>query len=189
MVYNMNIAMRITPRILLAEYRYMSVSGIMEAINSPKYSGSVSFSVIIDLDSMSSMFFLRVKVVFQAYMGKHIPSIKHMFVIFEPITFPIAIPIFSPPPIDAKMETHNSGIEVEVAIRMKPTLVFPRLVISAILIDFVTAQSLALSSIISESKRIRMFPRIPHSSNIISHYSSNIVFLNYILMFLFSLLI
>jgi hypothetical protein len=60
------------------------------------------------------------------------PRIRAMFTMFEPNTFPMAMPMFSGP-IGAKAETLRFGREVQKPIRTNPTVVFPMPPISEIL--------------------------------------------------------
>ncbi len=83
---------------------------------------------------------------------------------FEPNTLPIATPMLSCP-IAAKIDTQSSGKDVAKATRMKPTVVFPKPVISATLTELVIVQLLALSKKIKDPKRMAALPNSPSSSN------------------------
>jgi len=95
---------------------------------------------------------------------KQTPSIKQMFTILEPKTFPIATPMLSCP-ITEKIDTQSSGKDVEKATNMNPTVVFLKPVISATLTELVIVQSLALYKASSEATRINTLPNGPHPSN------------------------
>jgi hypothetical protein len=87
-----------------------------------------------------------------------------MFTMFEPKAFPIATSTVSIPATE-KMDTLSADREVQKATRMKPVAVFPKPIVSAILIELVIVKSLVLSKTSNEATRITVFPRNPSSSN------------------------
>jgi len=69
------------------------------------------------------------------------PTMREMFTMFEPKTFPTEI---AASPVKAAMKaTLNSGRDVERASKLKPTAVFPSWATSETLIAFVIAKWLA----------------------------------------------
>jgi hypothetical protein len=102
---------------------------------------------------------------FRVKIRRQVPSIRQMFTMFEPRTFPMATPMLSCP-ITEKIDTHSSGKDVEKATNMNPIVVFPKPVISATFTELVIVQSLALYKASSEATRINALPNGPHPSNI-----------------------
>jgi hypothetical protein len=89
---------------------------------------------------------------------------------FEPKTLPMATPMDSCP-IAAKMDTESSGKDVAKATKIKPTVVFPKPVMSATLTELVIVQSLALLSISKEARRIKALINIPSNKPVHLCYS------------------
>ncbi len=63
------------------------------------------------------------------------------------------------------METKSSGNDVEKATKINPTVVFPKPAMSATLTELSIVESLALSRISNETRRIAVLPNGPNSSN------------------------
>ena len=87
-----------------------------------------------------------------------------MFTMFDPNTFPIETPTFSGL-VTAKMETLSSGSEVEKPTRTKPTVVFPKPVMSEILTEFLIVNSLPITSRTIETSKMSELPTNPSCSN------------------------
>jgi hypothetical protein len=68
----------------------------------------------------------------------------------------------------AKIDTLSSGKDVEKPTKMKPTVVFPKPVISDTLTELFMVKSLALSRMISEARRISALPIKPTASNTVA---------------------
>ncbi|HCW08284.1 MAG TPA: hypothetical protein DGG95_13065 [Cytophagales bacterium] len=101
---------------------------------------------------------------FTAIIMKPIPSIKHMFAMFDPKTLPTEMPIVSGFQI-ANMATKSSGREVEKATNKNPIFVFPRPVTLAKLTELVIAKLLAFIKISNVTIRTATFPAIPSGSS------------------------
>ena len=95
----------------------------------------------------------------------HIPRIKAIFTILEPSTFPIETPTFSGFE-SAKMETLSSGREVEKPTRIKPTVVFPKPVISETFTEFLIVISLPTTKSRIETSKMSALATAPNCSNI-----------------------
>jgi hypothetical protein len=131
--------------IRLACVRYINDNGIIEATKSPKYRFSSSPPVVEEI----TFTFLEC---FNETRSDANPSIKQTFTIFEPNTFPTASPTA---PVNAEIkDTLNSGIVVEKATKVKPTVVFLTPVISETFTALVIAVWLALSKASKKAIRI-----------------------------------
>jgi hypothetical protein len=102
-----------------------------------------------------------------ATMRKHTPNIRAISTMLEPKTLPMDTPML-PGSKTPKMDTLSSGKEVENPTKIKPTVVFPKPVISETLIELFMVKSLALPRTISEAIRISKLPINPVSANSIA---------------------
>ena len=91
--------------------------------------------------------------VFQEAYKIHAPNTKQTFTMLLPRTLPIATPTASALAV-LNTATVNSGSEVDKAMSIKPTAVFPNPVISAILSLLTMVQWLKLLNSTSDNTRI-----------------------------------
>ena len=88
-----------------------------------------------------------------------------MLVMFEPKMLPMDTPIFSEP--TPKIATLSSDRDVAKPTRMKPTVVFQKPVMLETLTALLMVNSLAITTMMIEARRIRAFPINPRPSNTI----------------------
>jgi len=138
--------------------RQSSVKGMSEAMKRPKYRLPISSFAIAGYMHWNRGHFT-------ATIKKHMPNTRAMLVMLEPRMLPMETPIFSS--LAPKSTTLSSGRDVAKPTKMKPTVVFPKPVMLETFTELFIVTSLAITTTIIETRRIRELPINPSPSNAI----------------------